>query len=141
MSYCPKVRGRHKLNLLVNQQPIAGSPFGVFVEHPPTQLGEPVRIIKGVKDPYAIALNKSGHLLVTQQGKGVVAVLSKDGKVVPGGKDGLGQPRGIAIDEDGSILVTSGASEQLMKFNKDWTLAKAVGQEGLLLCTWRGLLV
>ena len=49
VSYCPKVRGRHKLNLFVNQQPIAGSPFEVFVEHPPTQLGKPVRIIKGVE--------------------------------------------------------------------------------------------
>ena len=130
VSYCPKVRGRHKLNLLVNQQPIAGSPFDMFVEHPPTQLGKPVRIIKGVGSPYAIALNKSGHLLVTQPGKGVVAALSKDGRVVPGGKDGLGNPRGIAIDEDGSLLVASRASGQLMKFNKDWTLAKAVGQKG-----------
>ena len=130
VSYCPKVRGRHKLNLLVNQQPIAGSPFDVFVEHPPTQLGRPVRIIKGVEGPWAIALNKSGHLLVTQPGKCVVAALSKDGRVVPGGKDGLGRPRGIAIDEDGSLLVTSGASQQLMKFKKDWTFAKAVGREG-----------
>ena len=130
VSYCPKVRGRHKLNLLVNQQPIAGSPFGVFVEHPPTQLGKPVRIIKGVERPYAIALNKSGHLVVTQPYKGVVTALSKDGRVVPGGKDRLGSPVGIAIDEDGSLLVTSYASEQLMKYNKDWTLAKAVGQRG-----------
>ena len=132
VSYCPKVRGRHKLNLLVNQQPIAGSPFDVFVEHPPTQLGKPLLTIKGVEYPYAIALNKSGHLLVTQPRKGAVAALSKDGGVVPGGKDGhgLGKPKGIAIDEDGSLLVTSGASEQLMKFNKDWTLAKAVGQKG-----------
>ena len=48
--------------------------------------------------------------------------------MVPGGKDGLGRPRGIAIN--GSFLVTLDASEQLMKFNKDWTLAKAVGQKG-----------
>ena len=130
VSYCPKVRGRHKLNLLVNQQAIAGSPFDLFVEHPPTQLGKPVRIIKGVKNPYAIALNKSGHLLVAEPNKGLVATLSKDGRVVPGGKEKLGRPCGIAIDEDGSLLVTSGARQQLMKFNKDWTLAKAVGQKG-----------
>ena len=130
VNYCPKVRGHHKLNLLVNQQPIAGSPFCVFVGHPPTQLGKPLRIIKGVERPYSIALKKSGHLLVTQPVKGVVTALSKDGRVVPGGKDGLERPVGIAIDEDGSILVTSSASEQLMKFNKDWTLAKAVGQKG-----------
>ena len=127
VSYCPKVRGRHKLNLLVNQQPIAGSPFDVFVENPLSQLGEPVRIIKGVERPYSIALNESGHLLVTQIGKGVVTVLSKDSRVVPGGKQGLEEPRGIAVDEDGSLLVTD---QQLMKFNKDWTLAKAVGQKG-----------
>ena len=92
-------------------------------------LGKPVHIIKGVEEPFAIALNKSGHL-VTLPRKGVVAALSKDGRVVPGGKDGLGRPRGIAIGEDGSLLVTSDASEQLMKFNKDWTLAKTVGQKG-----------
>ena len=51
VSYCPKMRGHHKLNLLVNQQPIAGSPFDVFVEHPPTQLGKSVRTIKGVEKP------------------------------------------------------------------------------------------
>ena len=130
VSYCPKVRGRHRLSLLVNQQPIAGSPFSVFVEHPPTQLGKPVRIIQGVEKPYAIALNKNGYLLVTQPRINVVAALSKNGKVVPGGNDGLKVPKGIAVDEDGSILVTSGESEQLMRFNKDWTLAKATGQEG-----------
>ena len=124
------MRGCHKLNLLLNQQPIASSPFEVFVEHPPTQLGKPVRIIKGVEKPLAIALNKSGHLLVTQPTKGVVTALSKDGRVVPGGKDGLGEPYGIAIDKYGSLLVTSGASQQLMKFNTDWTLAEAVGQKG-----------
>ena len=124
--YCPRVRGRHKLNLLVNQQPIACSPFDVFVEHPPTQLGKPVHIIKGVEKPFAIALNKSGHLLVTQPVKGVVTALSKDGRVVPGGKNGLGEPRGIAIDEDESLLVTSHASQQVMKFSRDWTFAKAV---------------
>ena len=129
VSYCPKVRGRHRLSLLVNQQPIAGSPFSVFVEHPPTQLGKPVRIIQ-VEKPYAIALNKSGHLLVTEPDIHVVTALSKNGKVVPGGNDGLKSPKGIAVDEDGSILVTSGESEQLMRFNKDWTLAKATGQEG-----------
>ena len=130
VSYCPKVRGRQKLNILVNQQPIADSPFDVFVEHPPTQLGLPVRIIKGVEKPLAIALNNSGHLLVTQPLQGVVTAMSKDGRVVSGGKDELGKPRGIAVDEDGSLLVTSGATQQLMKFNKDWTLVKAVGQEG-----------
>ena len=59
VSYCPKVRGRHKLNLLVKQQPIAGSPFDVFVEHPPTQLGKPVRIIKGVEYPCALSPQES----------------------------------------------------------------------------------
>ena len=57
----------------MNQQPIAGSPFDVFVEHPPIQLGKPVRIIKGVVEPTAIALNKiGGHLIVAQPDSGVV---------------------------------------------------------------------
>ena len=127
VSYCPKVRGHNKLILLVNKYPI---PFNVFVEHPPTQLGKPVRIIKGVEKPYSITLNKSGHLLVTQPEKGAVTALSKDGRVVPGGKGGLESPSGIAVDENGSLLVTLEDSQKLVRFNQDWTLAKAIGERG-----------
>ena len=130
VSYCPKVRGRHKLSLLVNQQPIAGSPFDVFVEHPPTQLGKRV-YSSSHSNISEMAFNKGGQLLVAHSDS--VVALNTIGKSVAGGSSSdtpLENVQGLAIDEDGSILVTSRASEQLMKFNKDWTLAKAVGQEG-----------
>ena len=130
VSYCPKMRGRHKLSISVNQQPIVGSPFNVFVDHPPNQLGNPVQIIDGIDNPWSIAISKSGHLLVALYNSSCVVALNKDyGKVVPGGTKVL-HPVGIDVDEDGSILVASLASAQLMKFNEDWTLAKVVGRKG-----------
>ena len=123
----PDVRGRHKLSVLINQKHIAGSPFNVFVKHPPTQLLSPTRILHNISNPYAITLKKSGQLFVTQLGKslgsgmGSVIALSTSGRVIPGGIKGPTWPYGVAVDKDGAVLVTSGNNEQLVKYNKKWT--------------------
>ena len=124
VSYCPEVRGRHRLDVFVNQQPIAGSPFEVFVEYPPTQLGKPVQVMTGVGKPYAIALDKTGQLFVTQPWHNAISVLTKNSRSV---SIEMVEPRGIAIGEDDSILVTSGVTGELMKFTKDWALVQKSG--------------
>jgi len=48
ISYTPTIRGRHELSVKVNDVPVSGSPFEVFVHQPPTQLGEPFRILDGL---------------------------------------------------------------------------------------------
>ena len=139
VSYTADVRGRHELMILVNQQPIAGSPFGVIVEHHPTQLGKPVSVISNINRPYNIALNKNGQLFVTQPEKGAVVAYSNGGMLVSGGKVGLKHPRGIAIGEDGSFLITSGSTEQLMKLKEDWTLLKQIGKSGDVAAQFKGI--
>ena len=51
IQFSSSIRGRHQLVVSVNDQPIAGSPFPVYVKIPPTQLGKPVRIIGGLNGP------------------------------------------------------------------------------------------
>ena len=45
LSYTPTTRGHHQLTVQVNSIEIGT--FRVFVQHPPTQLGTPVRVIEG----------------------------------------------------------------------------------------------
>ena len=63
LSYTPTTRGRHQLTVKVNNTEIGT--FQVFVQHPPTQLGTPVRVIEGVK-PWYMAVGDKGELFVTE---------------------------------------------------------------------------
>jgi len=47
VSYQPNTRGRHKLSVQVNDEPVQGSPFLVYVRQAPHLLGRPVRVIYG----------------------------------------------------------------------------------------------
>ncbi len=78
--YRPTVRGRHELIITSNGQEVAGSPFPVFVSIPPTQLGKPVKVIAGVKNPVYIAINSSGELLFTEPNSNQIEVMDKQGK-------------------------------------------------------------
>ena len=57
VTYTPEVRGKHTLIVKVNGTQIAGSPFQVLAKIHPTELGEPVRVVEGVVDPWEIALD------------------------------------------------------------------------------------
>ena len=48
ITYTPEVRGRHMMIVKVNGTQISGSPFQVFANHHPAQLGKPVRVVGGV---------------------------------------------------------------------------------------------
>ena len=51
IQFSSSIRGSRQLVVSVNDQPIADSPFPVYVKIPPTQLGKPVRIIGGLNGP------------------------------------------------------------------------------------------
>lgn len=59
MQFTPLVRGCHKLDIQVNHKAIAGSPFPMFVTVPATELGTPVMIIDGLREPQGVAINSN----------------------------------------------------------------------------------
>jgi hypothetical protein len=127
IKYVPKVRGRHKLEITANGLPVPGSPFPVFVKIPPTQLGKPVKVIKGVEHPIDIVINSVGELLVADE-DGDVIVIDKRGKKVQSIQKvqyGLKfkELRGIAVDEDDNIYLIDGGSGKLLKFNRNYELS------------------
>ena len=130
VAYTPEVRGRHTLIVKVNGTQIAGSPFQVFAKIHPTQLGEPVRVVEGVVDPWEIALNSKQQLVVAEW-DGKVSVFNKEGKKVRTiTHEKVLHPAGVAVDEDDNIYVTDSGNSSLFKFSKEGKLMKTVGRKG-----------
>ena len=132
VSYTPTNRGYHQLTVRVNGTEIGT--FQVFVQHPPTHLGTPVKIIKGVK-PYYIAISDKRELLVTEYWDHRYTVLDAQGKrILTIGSKGRppfddGCPTGIATDGEGNVYVAS-TSHKVQKFNRCGELIKTVGKKG-----------
>ena len=127
--YTAEVRGRHTLIVKVNGTQIAGSPFQVFAKIHPTQLGEPVRVVEGVVEPWGIALNNKQQLLVVGGGK--VTVFDRKGKKVQTvTSDKLSRPIGVVVDKDDNIYVSDDRNCCLLKFSKEGKLMKVVGRYG-----------
>ena len=132
LSYTPTTRDCHLLTVQVNNTDIGT--FQVFVQHPPTQLGIPVRVIEGVKPLYTAVGNK-GELYVTEYSDHRYVVLDAQGQRVltigSKGKSpfGDGHPTGIATDGEGSVYVASHA-HKVQKFNRCGEVVKSVGKGG-----------
>ena len=77
VSYQPNTRGRHKLSVVVNDEPVQESPFLVYVRQAPRLLGRPIRVIKGLNDPRMVATTSSGDLVVSENC--TISILSRDG--------------------------------------------------------------
>ena len=121
ITYTPRVRGRHDLIVKVNAMNITGSPFQVFVNIHPKQLGKPVHIIDGVNEPWGIAINNKHQLVVTEfGGGGKISIIEHRGKKVKELKcDSIQAPTGVATGSDGSVYVTDYAAGTLSKLNED----------------------
>ena len=132
LSYTPTIRGRHQLTVQVNNTDIAT--FQVLVQHPPTQLGTPVKVIEGVK-PLFIAVDDNGELFVTEEYHNRYRVLDAQGKAVltVGSKgkppfEAEGGPTGIATDGRGNVYIAS--AHKVQKFNRFGEVIKSTGRKG-----------
>ena len=126
IQFSSAVRGRHQLAVSVNDQPITGSTFPVYVKIPPTQLGRPVRVLGGLNRPYGVAVNSAEEVLVTEHKK--IAVFDKKGKKL---RDIKLPTHAVDLnDEDDNIYVTDSWRHCLVKLNKAGKVLKTVGTRG-----------
>ena len=131
VAYTPAVRGRHTVIVKVNGTQIASSPFRVLAKLHPTQLGKPVRVVKGLNHPWGITFNSKQKLVVGERDGKKVIVFDKDGnRIQTIVCERLKGVRGVAVDEDDSIYVADGTSHSVLKFSKEGKLVKVVGQRG-----------
>ena len=137
VSYQPTIKGRHQLHIKVMGEHIIGSPHCVAVNKSPDEkLGTPIRIIDLLNNPFGIALNQSGEVVVTSPGYHRVSVFNQSGdKLRSFGTEGSGQgqfmnPHGVAVDGEGNILVADRDNHRIQKFTAKGQFLTAVGTEG-----------
>ena len=123
ISYKPTVKGRYRLHIKADGQHIKGSPYSVIVKLPVDKLGIPIRTLNDVAKPMGVTVNGKGELVVTECHSHRVSVFCPHGvKSLSFGGCGAmeGQfqdPRGVAVDGDGNILVAD--RFRLQKFTTD----------------------
>ena len=136
INYQPTIKGRHQLHVKVEGQHIRGSPFTLSALSPVEKLSTPILTLRGLKQPWGVAINQRGEVIVTECGRHCVSVFSPSGeKLRTFGSRGSCQgqfesPRGVAVDDEGNILVTDCSNHRIQKFTSEGQLLTAVGANG-----------
>ena len=125
--FIPPIRGKHQLTIQLGGVNIPGSPFTLS----PEIRGKPVNIISGLNRPCGVVITKNEEIVVAECYANCITILNKEGKKVKSfGTKGTkkGQfiyPRGVAISQDGHILVTD--DHRLQKLTFEGHSVKSVG--------------
>ncbi|XP_035677388.1 tripartite motif-containing protein 2-like [Branchiostoma floridae] len=131
ISYVPKVTGNHSLEVKVNSQEVAGSPFDVTVQDKGTPVLTIGRKGGGVGDldgPLDVAVDTDGTIVVVEQGNRRVQMFHADTGGCLGGFPVSGEgPYGLGLDSEGAILVTSlGEDCAIRRYSKQGALLNSV---------------
>ena len=127
---------RHQLHIKVDREHIKGSPFTVTVKLPVQKLGTPIKTISGLKNPWGVAINKKGEILIAERNIHCISVFSPIGvKVRSFGSQGSGPgqfngPQAVIVDDDGNILVADTKNHRIQKFTSNYKHITSVGIQG-----------
>ena len=131
ITFTPSTRGKHQLIVQVGGVDIPDSPFTLHVIPTLEMRGKPVNIITGLNNPWGIAVSDNGDIVVAENDAHCITIFNKKGKKVTSfGTKGKKEeqfiiPRGVAITNDGHILVTD--NHRLQKLTTDEVCVKSVG--------------
>ena len=124
ITFTPLTR-RDQLIVQVGGLDIANSPYSLTVIPTPDMRGEPVNIITGLDSPHGIAVCDNGDIVVAEYNAHCITILNKEGKRMKSFKGQLKYPKGVAMSNDGHILVID--NHRLQKLTTDGVCVKSVG--------------
>ena len=108
IEYTPVIQGQHELEITVDGVAVYNKPL--LVRIPPTQLSKPVRIIPVLEDPFGVAINSAGEVLVCVEPG--VKVFDKYGQKLRGkyrrGDYNVFSLTGIAVDAADNMYLADG---------------------------------
>ena len=136
VNYQPTIKGRHQLHVKVEGQHIRESPFTISAKSPVENLGTPILTLRGVSEPWGVAINQRGEVIVAEEDGHCVSVFSPSGeKLRTFGTRGSGQgqfrsPSGVAVDDEWNIFVADGGDHRIQKFTPEGQFLTAVGTIG-----------
>ena len=129
VSFTPSVHGKHQLMMQVGGINIHSSLFSFYVVPSPEMRGKPVKTILGFNRPWGTGV--ADKMIVTENSLHCISVYDKEGKKVQSfGSKGtekgqFTQPRGVAVTNDGHILVTD--NHRLQKLTLEGRCVMSVG--------------
>ena len=138
----PRIRGVHRLCVMMDGEHVQGSPISVVTRVPIETIGRPMMILQVLKRPWGLAVKPNGEILVAEHGEHCITVCDTEGKKKRfasssfiEGNDGttlltLEDPRGLAFDHHGNVLIVDGKLCCIQKFTSDGLLIIKVGKKG-----------
>ena len=136
ISFTPRIRGKHQLTIRLGGVNIPGSSFTLHIIPSPEMRGKPVNIISGLNRSWGVVITKNEDIVVAEWSANCITILNKEGKKVKsfgtrGTKEGqFDFPCGVAISQDGRILVTDNHRLQKLTFEGDCVKSVGSGEKG-----------
>ena len=137
VKFIPKVPGAYSIEVKINGDTLANSPFTVAVkERELTVVGElDLNLLEGerINNLFGIAVNTKGNIAVTDVGKHCVYIFDKNGKCLRkiGDKGQFKYPCGVTYLKDDEILIADTNNNRIQQINiQTGTVVKTFGKEG-----------
>ena len=128
----PRDGCEHILKARIGSNPVQNSPIVVMVS---TIIdGEIVGEIKGVLQPYGLALTEQNDIVVVENGKDCVSIYNQDGKTIKHrtitgkGNKKLTRPRGVAVRPNNHLLISD--EEGLKTCTMEGKQMNVIGKQG-----------
>ena len=131
ISYQPQRSGQHQLHIRVEDTNIARSPFTISAF-----TTTPTNTIAGLTQPWGVAVNDRGQIIVIDYTKCSVSIFNANGeKMKSFGSSGSGpgqmsNPIGVALTATGDILVGDQSNNRIQVFSSEGKTVKCVGTRG-----------
>ena len=130
ISYQPTIKGRHQLHISIWRQHIRESPFRPLVTSSIMNLGAPIHTIAGVNEPWGIAINHKGEIVVSERHIGHISTYTPSGKKIQTvNLEGL-ELFGLTLDRKGNIIVGEDTNNSIRKYSPEGHLLASVGTRG-----------
>ena len=138
VKFIPKVPGAYSIEMKINGDTLANSPFTVAVkERELTVVGElDLNLLEGerVNNLFGIAVNTKGNIAVTDCHKHCVYIFDKNGKCLRkiGAKGEFAAPSGLTYLNDDEILIADRNNNRIQQINiQTGTIVKTLGKKGV----------
>ena len=130
VTYTPTLCGRHQLRIAINETDIPGSPFTVNVVLPsPEMRGVVQRTITGVNEPCAVAVSKSGEVVVSEF-PNRCSVYNREGKMLRSFTLSSAVITCVAVTSDNLVLISDRYDHQIKVLTLEGKFCTSVGQKG-----------
>ena len=136
ITYQPARRGKHNLQIRINEIHICGSPYPIAITSSPQSLRKPIRVVRGLNGPGGTTTNSKGQIVVAEEQGYCIKILTPESKDIHtfgtqgSGEGQLDQPLGLAVDRDDNIYVVDNYNHRIQNLTSEGNFLAAIGSQG-----------